>query len=173
MSLEITPGNLSNMTLSPIETDDRKPVIDIFNHYIESSFAAYLDQPVPYGFFDTLMHLCGDLPSFAARNDAGELVGFGLLRPYHPSAVFAKTAEITYFLRLGETGNGIGRKLLDALLSAARERGLTSILASVSSANEGSIRFHEKNGFVRCGSFCRIGEKKGRTFDVVYLQKVL
>jgi len=50
---------------------------------------------------------------------------------------------------------------------------LTSILASVSSLNQGSVNFHLKNGFTECGRFRDVGRKKGETFDVVYFQRML
>jgi phosphinothricin acetyltransferase len=63
--------------------------------------------------------------------------------------------------------------MLDYLINKAKEKGITSILASISSLNERSINFHRKNGFIECGRFREIGKKKGKTFDVVYMQKML
>jgi L-amino acid N-acyltransferase YncA len=67
-----------------------------------------------------------------------------MLRAYSPFPTFSKTAEITYFIKPGYTGKGIGKKILDSLLAKARETGITSIIASISSLNEGSINFHKK-----------------------------
>jgi len=51
--------------------------------------------------------------------------------------------------------------------------GITTILASISSLNEGSLAFHQKNGFRECGRFRDIGVKKGRSFDGIWMQRVL
>jgi L-amino acid N-acyltransferase YncA len=45
-----------------------------------------------------------------------------------------------------------------------------TILASISSRNDGSIRFHKKNGFRECGRFRRVGRKFGQDFDIVWMQ---
>ena len=92
-----------NVTLKPISPNDREPVIDILNHYIEHSFAAYPEQKHPYEFFDAFMHICEWYPAVTARNEQDELVGFGLLGPYSPSPslTFSGTAEITYFIPPG------------------------------------------------------------------------
>jgi len=161
------------MTLDPIKINDREEIVDILNHYIENSMAAYLDRPVPYEFFDGLMKLCEGYPTVAARDKNKRLVGFGLLKPYHSAPTFSKTAEITYFLHPESTGKGIGRAILEKLVSDGRNMGLTSIIASISSINEGSIRFHLKNGFVECGRLAKVGIKGGYSFDVVYCQKML
>ncbi len=87
--------------------------------------------------------------------------------------VFSRVAEITYFMAPEYVGQGIGSQILERLLVWARENGITSILASISSLNPGSIAFHKKNGFVECGRFAGIGRKKGKDFDVVWMQKMI
>jgi len=96
-----------------------------------------------------------------------------MLRAYNPFTTFSQTAEITYFIKPGYTGRGIGKKILNCLLAKAREKGNISIIASISSLNAGSINFHKKNGFVECGRLREIDNKRGKTFDVVYMQKML
>ena len=66
---------------------------------------------------------------------------------------------------------GIGAALLDRLKTEARAQGISTLLASVSSRNEASLAFHQKHGFVERGRLCRIGEKLGGTFDIVWLRR--
>lgn len=159
--------------LSPICKDDGKEVMDIFNYYIENSFAAYPDNRLPYEFFDRLLRMSRGYPTVTARTDEGTVAGFGLLRPYNPMPAFFRTAEITYFLKPGYTGRGIGKLLLEYLLEKGKQQGINAVLANISSLNEGSIRFHINNGFSECGRFREVGWKNGRTFDVLYYQKLL
>jgi L-amino acid N-acyltransferase YncA len=162
-----------NITLAPMTSEDREQVVDIFNYYVENTFAAYPDQKVPYDFFDVLLNMCQGYPSVTARDAEGNVVGFGMLRPYNTVPSFSGTAEITYFVKQEFTRKGIGKKLLEYLIAAGRGNNLTSILASVSSLNEGSLKFHVKNGFTECGRFRDVGRKKGRAFEVVYFQRKL
>ncbi|MDH5203349.1 MAG: GNAT family N-acetyltransferase [Nitrospirota bacterium] len=162
-----------NFNLAPITLDDREQIIDIFNHYVENSFAAYPEQKVPYEFFDLLLNMCQGYPTTTVKDKEGRVIGFGMLRPYSPISTFSQTAEITYFLKHGFTGKGIGKTILEYLIAKGKEKGITSILASISSLNDGSINFHVKNGFTECGRFKGIGRKKGKTFDVVYFQRIL
>jgi len=147
--------------------------MDIFNFYVEKSFAAYPEQKLPYEFFDTLLGMCRDYPNAAVRDPSAGVAGFGLLRPWHPMPAFARAAEITYFIKPGFTGRGIGGTLLKYLEDGGRQKGIAVLLAGISSLNEGSIRFHLKNGFVECGRFRNVGQKQGKIFDVVYCQKTL
>lgn len=159
--------------VAPITADDREQVIDIFNYYVENTFAAYPDQRVPYDFFDALLGMCQGYPAATVKDGESNVVGFGLLRPYHPAAVFSATAEITYFIEPNSVGKGIGKTLLEYLVAGGRRRNVSSILASVSSLNAVSIAFHLGNGFKECGRFRGIGRKRGKTFDVIYFQRML
>ncbi len=161
------------ISLAPMSRDDRESVVDIFNYYVENSFSAYPEKKVPYEFFDTLWAMCQGYPAVTARDERGEVIGFALLRPYNLMPAFSRTAEITYFVRPGFTGQGIGRMFLDYLIEEGKKKGLAHILAGIASLNEGSLRFHRKNGFVECGRFVNIGQKQDKLFDVVYYQLTL
>jgi len=161
------------VTFSPITEQDRKPVIDLFNYYIGNSFAAYPEQKVPYEFFTLFLEACRNYPSAVARLDDGTIAGFGMLRPHNPMPAFRHAAEITYFIRPEQTGVGIGSAMLAYLEDEGKKKGITIILASISSLNEGSIRFHARHGFTGCGKFSKVGIKKGVVFDTVWMQKDL
>jgi L-amino acid N-acyltransferase YncA len=162
-----------NITLAPLTRDAQKEIMDIFNHYVENSFAAYPEQKLPYECFYHFLEMCEGYPAITAKDEQGNILGFGMLRAYNPFPTFSQTAEITYFIKPGYTGRGIGKKILNYLVAKAKEKGITSIIASISSLNDGSITFHKKNGFVECGQLREIGNKKGKTFDIIYMQKML
>jgi L-amino acid N-acyltransferase YncA len=160
-----------DITFETLDERHRKPVIDIFNHYIEHGYAAYPENRVPDGFFDMFLNMTKGYPSAAIVSDAGEVVGFGFLRAHNPLPAFKKTAEFTCFLRHDMTGRGIGTRTLEHLQAGAREKGISVLLASISSLNGPSIAFHEAHGFARCGTFAAIGTKFGTDFDVIWMQK--
>jgi phosphinothricin acetyltransferase len=162
---------MSEFTFGPISDTDRVPVIDLFNYYIGHSFAAYPEQKVPYEFFTHFLKTCRNYPSVVARLPDGTVAGFGLLRAHNPMPAFRHAAEITYFIRPDLTGKGLGSKMLARLEEEGKQQGITTILASISSLNEKSIRFHAGHGFTECGRFKGIGRKKGIVFDTVWMQK--
>lgn len=159
--------------LLPVFPDDIEEMAGIFNYYVEHSFATYTETPVSMERFEGLMNFTPGYPAFVARDSGGLLAGFGLLRPYSPIPAFDRAAELTCFLASGYTGRGIGTAILEALQSGAAELGIETIVATVSSLNEGSRRFHLAHGFVERGRLVGIGSRNGRKFDVVYLQKMV
>lgn len=148
----------------------RTAVIDIFNHYIAHSFAAYPQEPVGYESFDRFLDMARGYPTAVVKDDTETVVGFAFLHPYGRGRTFHRAAEITYFVRPDHTGKGIGTRMLRRLGLEAKEQGIETLLANISSRNEGSLRFHRKNGFEECGRFRRIGRKFDEDFDVVWLQ---
>ncbi len=147
----------------------RDAVIGIFNWFVLNSFAAYPEEPVGSDFFDRLMEMAKGYPWLVAKDHAGHVVGFAFLRPYHPAGTFRRTAEITYFILPEHSRKGLGSAILDRLLIDARNRGIDTILANISSKNAPSLRFHLKNGFHECGNFPAIGNKFGEDFGVVWM----
>jgi phosphinothricin acetyltransferase len=147
--------------------------MDIFNYYVENSFAAYPESKFPYQAFDVFLKMSKGFPAWAIKDENGRTVGFGMLRPHNPMPTFSQTAEATYFIHPDYTGKGLGKILLSFLEKGAVEKGITNILASISSLNAGNIRFHQKNGFMECGRFKQVGKKNGREFDTVWMQKRL
>lgn len=158
-------------SIGPLTPEDRLPVMEIFNHYIENSFAAYPDKRLPDQAFDMLLQMSKGYPAATARDENGSFVGFGMLRAYNPMPAFSRTAEASYFIHPEHTGKGLGGLLLAHLEKGASGIGITTILASISSLNPGSVSFHLKNGFVECGRFRNVGMKMGREFDIVWMQK--
>lgn len=159
--------------LESVSTEDREPIIDIFNYYVEHTFAAYPESKVPYGFFDVLLGMSAGYPTVVAKDKSGKVIGFGMLRKHSLMPAFLEVAEITYFIMPDCTGRGIGSAMLELLVREAKKKHITSILASISSLNQGSIAFHEKHGFKECGCFQKIGRKNGQVFDIVWMQMML
>jgi L-amino acid N-acyltransferase YncA len=159
--------------MDPLSLADRWAVVDIFNYYVDNTFAAFPEDRVTDEFFDWLLRLSKGYTALAAKDKNGRVIGFGLLRSHSPVPTLSRTAEISYFLLPEYTRKGAGKALLEKLVEEAKIRKLSSLLACISSLNDVSIAFHKKNGFVECGCFRDIGLKKGKVFDVLWMQKML
>ena len=164
--------NKSEFILRKLDDQDNKVVIDIFNYYIENSFAAYRQNKVDYSYFSVFKETIKDYPAYVAELN-GEVIGFGFIHPYRRVDTFKNSSEITYFISSNHTGKGLGKKFLSHLERDAKQIGINTFLASISSLNKGSIRFHQQNGFTECGRFKAVGCKQGKEFDVVWMQKFI
>jgi L-amino acid N-acyltransferase YncA len=159
------------MTRYPIrdaEERDAGPVVRIFNYYVQHSFGAYPEEPVPVSFYAFLREGAYAFP--VVEHEEG-VIGFAILKPFLPFSTFNSTGSVTYFIAPEYTRSGLGTLLLNTLLDAARGRGLHILVASISSRNPQSLNFHKKHGFRECGRLERIGMKFGERFDVIWMQR--
>jgi phosphinothricin acetyltransferase len=86
------------MIYRELQETDYAAVTELMNYYIENSFAAYPEKPVPVEMICAMLQSIKNYPKLAVVDEEDQLFGFGMLRPYHPIPTFAKTAEISYFL---------------------------------------------------------------------------
>ena len=157
----------------PLAESHRTAVIDIINHYAIHSFATFMENPIPYEGFNTLLDSAKTYPAFAVETAERGIIGMGMLRLYMPWPTFSHTAEISYFLHPDACGQGIGSALLEHLLSAAKGKGITNIVAKISSENEASVRFHQRHNFTHCGTIKAACIKKGKPLDIIWMQRLL
>jgi L-amino acid N-acyltransferase YncA len=167
---EITRLNVTGIAIRPVSDADRKAIMQTFNHYATTGFAAYPEGPVPDRLFDLLRD---ESISFVVAESEESVIGFGLLKPFMPFAAFHATATASYFVEPGYTGSGVGHRILEYLEVRAKEAGITTLVVHISSKNEASIQFHLRNGFTEAGRLRSVGEKFGEPFDVVWMQKTL
>lgn len=161
-----------NVVFENLKEEHGKKIMEIFNYYIENSFAAFPNIKLPEKFYDKFIEKSNGYPAYAIKNN-DEVVGFCFLSPYNFFSTFKNTATITYFLSKDYSGQGIGKLCLDKLEYEARKIGIKNIVAEISSKNEASLKFHKNNGFEECGRLKEIGNKFGENFDVIYMQKTI
>ena len=129
-----------NLIFEKMTKEYSKDIMDIFNYYVENSYAAYPELKLSYEFYKKFLEMTKGYPAFIIKNkDNEKVVGFCFLRAYNPFPVFRETAEITYFLEKNEIGKGIGKKALNKLEEEAKKIGINKLLANISSENITSI----------------------------------
>lgn len=168
---------LKTFVIREATPQDTQQMLEIFNYYVDNSFAAYLETPVGPEFFQT-SHAeggpnKGEHYPFYVMEEDNRVIGIGALRPYLPFPNFQHTGVVSYFILPEYTRKNLGVRLLDVLCEDAKKKNIKSLLANVSSKNQASLNFHLKHGFVECGRFKDVGMKFGKYFDIVWFQKFL
>lgn len=125
---------------------DAREMADLLNEIIQiGGTTAYLD-PIHRDHLVKKMENAGDRGAFhTARNDQGELLGFQWIEP-HPTLP-PEVAQIATFVRVGQTGLGIGSKLFDATRTAAQSFGYGWIDATIRADNESGLTYYQSRGF--------------------------
>jgi L-amino acid N-acyltransferase len=122
---------------------------------------------------DTTLDWIDEHETVLVAEEGGDVVGvaaFGPFRDVVKRPGYRFTVENTIHVREDRWGSGLGQDLMGALIEAARESGKHVMVAAIDGANEASIRFHERLGFVEVGRLPELGAKFGRWLDLVLLQ---
>jgi L-amino acid N-acyltransferase YncA len=161
------------MTLRDATPDDLPVINDIYNHYVLSSTCTY--QTTPSTLEERGLWFAGRGPRhpvLVAEED-GEVLAWGSLSAFHKREAYAGTVENSVYVSHRHQRRGLGRAIMEELIRRARAAGVRSVVAVISTDQEGSIELHERLGFHRCGLLREAGEKFGRRLDVAYLQLLL
>jgi len=107
---------------------------------------------------------------FVARFN-GEIVGWAALSNVSGRCVYAGVAEVSIYIDPAFQGQGIGRELMEKLISESEKAGIWTLQAGIFPENEPSIKLHTKNGFRMLGVREKIGKMDDRWRDVVLLER--
>jgi L-amino acid N-acyltransferase YncA len=122
---------------------------------------------------EDVLEWLGDHEVVLVAEDRGEVVGvaaFGWFRDVVKWPGYRFTVENTIHVREDRWGSGVGEVLIHTLMEKARATGKHTMIAAIDSANEASIRFHERFGFTEVARIPEVGAKFGRWLDLVLLQ---
>lgn len=110
------------------------------------------------------------------EDEAGEVdrvVGWAALMPVSSRPVFNGVAELSIYLTASVQGQGLGSKLMEAIIAESERNGMWTLTSGIFPENKGSLRLHEKAGFRVIG----VRENMGfcphlkRWRDVVLMEK--
>jgi phosphinothricin acetyltransferase len=117
--------------------------------------------------------LAKGLPWLVAE-EAGQVLGYAYANHFRPRPAYRFSLEDSIYLAPAARGRGVGRALLQALITACEAQGARQMLAVIGdSANEASIGLHRGLGFEPVGTLKDVGRKFDRWLDVVLMQRAL
>lgn len=111
---------------------------------------------------------------FLVAEAGSRVVGYAYAGPYRERPAYRHTVEDSIYLSPTAMGQGIGTRLLQALVDECKRIGLRQVVAVIGdSANAASIGLHRKAGFTLVGTLRAVGWKHGRWVDTVLMQRAL
>ena len=154
---------------------DVEAITGIYSHHVLHGTASFETTPPDVAEMTRRYRALRDqdYPYLAAEAD-GTVVGYAYAGPYRPRIAYQYTVEDSIYIRVDQTGRGIGSRLLTALIKACEQRDYRQMIAVVGdSASLASIALHERHGFHRIGTLRSVGRKHGSWLDSVLLQRTL
>lgn len=158
--------------IRPMAQDDAEAVLRIYAEGVARGDATFESEAPDWPKFDETRLATPRL----VIEDGHGVCGWAVLSAVSRRAVYDGVAEVTVYIAERAKGQGLGRQLLDALVTASESAGKWTLQAVVFADNAASIRLHERAGFRQVGRRERIarvahGPKAGQWQDTILLER--
>ena len=110
-------------------------------------------------------------PRLVAVDDNKSVLGWAALTPVSGRCVYAGVGEVSVYVSTAARGQGIGGKLLQALITESEKNNFWTLQAGIFPENVASIKIHELAGFRVIGKREKIGQMNGEWKDTLLLEK--
>jgi L-amino acid N-acyltransferase YncA len=161
--------------LRPATPADVAAITRIYAQAVDHGTASFELKPPSEDEMTSRMRalLDGGFPYWVAELD-GTVVGYAYAGPYRARPAYRFTVEDSIYVDPKAQGRGIGRALLDRLISDSTSRGFRLMIAVIGdSVQTPSIELHRAAGFKMVGTFENVGFKFDRWLDSVLMQRAL
>jgi L-amino acid N-acyltransferase YncA len=170
------PAPVFEYTIRAAVPEDLPHIREIYNHYVRNSTVTFDEKAM------TLTELRRKfakvqklgMPYIVAVSPRGIILGYAYVYPWKEKAAYRFTVENSIYLGPASTGKGLGRALMQELLTRSKAAGIKEIIAVIADKNaDASIHMHKSFGFKEIGHMGRVGYKFDRWLGTVLMQKSL
>ena len=162
------------MKIRLAERTDVPAMREIFNEVLRNSNSIYRENEVTledrYAWFDEKIE--HGFPIFGAYEE-DQLVGYAGYGAWRAAQGYRKSVELTIYVDQKRRGKGIGSKLMQTIIEHAKVDGYHVMIGAIDAANQQSIEFHKRFGFVEVARMPEVALKNDQWLTLVFMQKLL
>ena len=171
---------METVTIRTARPEDASALLEIYAYYVRNTAISFeWTVPTAAEFRGRVERTLQKYPYFAAEIN-GRIVGYAYAGPFKERAAYERCVELTIYLAPDVRGQGIGRKLYEAMETALREMGIVNLYACIASpetedeyVTRQSEAFHAHMGYRTVGAFPDCGYKFGRWYRMIWMEKML
>jgi L-amino acid N-acyltransferase len=153
---------------------DIEDIVSIYNDVLATTSAIWTEQLTSVGEREAWLadKQAEGYPVLVAI-DASRVLGFVACGPFRAWPGYGRTIEHSIHVRADVRGRGVGTLLLASVEDRLRSLEAHVLVAGIDASNQGSIRFHERVGFVEVARMPEVGRHNGTWRTLVLVQKIL
>lgn len=155
------------MTIEPMTMRHAAAVLTIYQAGIDEGDATF-ETSVPR--WETFSAARLAEHRFVALREA-EVLGWVAASAVSSRPAYAGVVEHSVYVHPGARGQGVGRRLLDALIASTEAAGIWTIESAIFPENTASLALHAAVGFRVVGVRERISMHRGRWRDTVLIER--
>ncbi len=161
------PGLGGDVRIEPMTSAHAAAVLAIYQAGIEEGNATFETRAPGWAAF-----AAARLPAhrYVAIVD-GQVAGWVAASGVSGRCVYAGVVEHSVYVHPDARGRGIGRQLLDTLITSTEAAGIWTIQSGIFPENAASLTLHQAAGFRVVGTRERIGRHRGRWRDVILIER--
>ena len=150
--------------------------LKIYNHFIRNSLSNFEENPLSAKEFNEIIKNIkkNNLPFLIAK-DENKVIGVAFVNKFRGKSGYRFTFEHSIYVDPHFINYGYGTIILKELIKECRNnKKIKNLIAVIGGDNNiSSIKIHKKNGFKYIGSLKKVGRKKNKWIDSIYMQKIL
>ncbi len=155
------------MIVRALQKEDWPAVRDIYQAGIDTGIATFETQvPDWESWNNKFLTECR-----LVATEKGVVKGWAVLSSVSKRKVYRGVAEVSVYIDLKCTQQGIGSVLMEELIKASEKEKFWTLQSTIFPENKASIRVHEKFGFRIVGRRERIAKRDGRWKDTILLER--
>lgn len=160
------------LVIRPAAELDLPGIREIYNDAILYSTATFDTDPKTIEQMHVwLQQHVGQYPAIVAVENE-QVLGWASLSRWSDRKAYDTTAEISFYVREGHRGKGIGKQLLEIITREGKTVGLRCILSRITEGNPVSVHLHESLGYSMIGTIQDAGKKFDSYLSVQMMQIV-
>ncbi|MEU7842934.1 N-acetyltransferase family protein [Micromonospora sp. NPDC049114] len=159
---------MADPTTRPMTASDADRVLTIYQAGLDGGDASFETTAPTWAAFDATRLTAH---RFVAVDGGDAILGWVAVTPTSSRPVYAGVVEHSVYVDPAAQGRGVGRLLLDALITSTEAAGIWTIQSGIFPENAGSLALHRRAGFRVIGVRERIGRHHDRWRDVVLLER--
>jgi len=153
------------LTTRDATTADLPAIVEIYNQSIPAGTATADTRPITVAdrqqWFQQFSP--GKRPIWVAEDVDSQIVGCIYVTSFYAGRpAYDKTAEVSLYLSNSHQKQGLGTFLLQKMIDACPDLGITTLVGMHFDHNEGTRHLNEKFGFEVCGHLPEIAEVQGQ-----------
>ena len=156
-----------DIKISRLELRHWEHVRDIYEQGIRQGDATFEVSAPDWDVWDSTHLTCCRLVAALDRR----VIGWAALSPVSERCVYQGVAEVSVYVDQERQGQGIGKRLLQALIAESERAGIWTLQAGIFPENSASLALHRSCGFREVGRRERIGKMGDRWRDVILMER--